>query len=104
VVLVGLERATTRLFGLPCSHVIPAPRHARRCSRRGHLGVQLLFTKADNDHIGFDVKDLKAFIKTLDGHNVKFDRPYTVSEAGIGIAFFIDPWGANIDINERPPQ
>jgi hypothetical protein len=56
------------------------------------------------DHIGFDVKDLKAFIKTLDGHNVKLDRPYTVSEAGIGIAFFIDPCGTNIDINERPPQ
>jgi catechol 2,3-dioxygenase-like lactoylglutathione lyase family enzyme len=77
-------------------------------------GVQLRFTKADAaqaptkgrilDHIGFDVKDLKAFIKTLDANNVKLDRPYTVNEAGIGIAFVTDSWGTNIEINERPPQ
>ena len=77
-------------------------------------GVQLRFTKADAaqaptkgrilDHIGFDVKDLKAFIKTLEANGVKLDRPYTVNEAGIGIAFVTDPFGTNIEINERPPQ
>jgi catechol 2,3-dioxygenase-like lactoylglutathione lyase family enzyme len=77
-------------------------------------GVQLRFTKADAaqaptkgrilDHIGFDVKDLKAFIKTLEANGVKLDRPYTVNDAGIGIAFVTDPWGTNIEINERPPQ
>jgi catechol 2,3-dioxygenase-like lactoylglutathione lyase family enzyme len=75
---------------------------------------QLRFTKADTaqaptkgrvlDHIGFDVKDLKAFIKTLEANNVKLDRPYIVNEAGIGIAFVTDPWGTNIEINERPLQ
>jgi hypothetical protein len=56
------------------------------------------------DHFGLDVKDLKAFIKTLEANNVKLDRPYTVNEAGIGIAFLTGLWGTNIEINDRPPQ
>jgi catechol 2,3-dioxygenase-like lactoylglutathione lyase family enzyme len=76
-------------------------------------GVQLRFNKADQvqaptkgrvlDHIGFDVKDLKAFIKTLEAQNIKIDRPYSVNDIGIGIAFVSDPFGTNIEINERPP-
>src|SRR5215467_7150022 len=76
-------------------------------------GVQLRFNKADKaqaptkgrvlDHIGFDVKDLKAFIKTLEAANIKLDRPYSVNDSGIGIAFITDPWGTYIEINERPP-
>ena len=63
-------------------------------------GVQLRFTKADTaqastkgrilDHIGFDVKDLKAFIKTLEANNIKLDRPYSVNDSGVGIAFITD--------------
>jgi catechol 2,3-dioxygenase-like lactoylglutathione lyase family enzyme len=57
------------------------------------------------DHIGFDVKDLKAFIKTnLEANNIKLDRPYSVNDAGVGIAFVTDPFGTYIEINERPPQ
>jgi catechol 2,3-dioxygenase-like lactoylglutathione lyase family enzyme len=66
-------------------------------------GVQLRFAKAESaqaptkgrilDHIGFDVKDLKAFIKTLEANNIKLDRPYTVNDSGVGIAFITDPWG-----------
>src|SRR3984885_5161158 len=77
-------------------------------------GVQLRFNKADAaqtptkgrvlDHIGFDVKDLKAFIKTLEANNIKLDRPYTVNDQGVGIAFVTDPWGTYIEINDRPPQ
>jgi catechol 2,3-dioxygenase-like lactoylglutathione lyase family enzyme len=77
-------------------------------------GVQLRFAKADQaqaptkgrvlDHIGFDVKDLKAFVKMLEANNIKLDRPYSVNESGVGIAFITDPWGTYIEINERPPQ
>ena len=77
-------------------------------------GVQLRFNKADTaqaptkgrilDHIGFDVKDLKAFIKTLEANNIKLDRPYSVNDSGVGIAFITDPWGTYIEINERPGQ
>ena len=76
-------------------------------------GVQLRFNKADRaqaptkgrvlDHIGFDVKDLKGFIKTLEASNIKLDRPYSVNDLGVGIAFITDPWGTYIEINERPP-
>jgi len=76
-------------------------------------GVQLRFNKVDSaqaptrgrvlDHIGFDVKDLKAFIKTLEANNIKLDRPYSVNDLGVGIAFITDPWGTYIEINERPP-
>jgi catechol 2,3-dioxygenase-like lactoylglutathione lyase family enzyme len=77
-------------------------------------GVQLRFNKADTaqaptkgrvlDHIGFDVKDLKAFIKVLEANNIKLDRPYSVNDSGVGIAFITDPWGTYIEINERPAQ
>jgi len=76
-------------------------------------GLQLRFNKADAaqaptkgrvlDHLGFDVKDLKAFIKTnLEANGVKLDRPYSVNASGIGIAFVTDPFGTYIEINERP--
>jgi hypothetical protein len=78
-------------------------------------GVQLRFNKVEQaqaptkgrvlDHIGFDVKDLKGFIKTtLEANNIKLDRAYSVNDAGIGIAFVTDPWGTYIEINERPLQ
>ena len=77
-------------------------------------GLQLRFNKADTaqaptkgrvlDHIGFDVKNLKAFIKKLEANNIKLDRPYSVNDMGVGIAFITDPWGTNIEINERPGQ
>ena len=76
-------------------------------------GVQLRFNKADAaqaptkgrvlDHIGFDVKDLKAFAKMLEGTDVKLERPISVNEQGIGIAFVNDPFGTRIEVNERPP-
>ena len=75
-------------------------------------GVQLRFNKADTpqastkgrvlDHLGFDVTDLKAFIKKLEANNIKLDRPYSVNESGVGLAFITDPWGTSIEINERP--
>jgi catechol 2,3-dioxygenase-like lactoylglutathione lyase family enzyme len=75
-------------------------------------GVQLRFTKADKtmvttkgrilDHIGFDVKDLQAFIKTLEAQGIKLDRPYTKNEkTGDALAFITDPWGVYIEMNER---
>jgi catechol 2,3-dioxygenase-like lactoylglutathione lyase family enzyme len=77
-------------------------------------GLQLRFNKADMaqapttgrvlDHLGFDVKDLKAFIKTnLEANGIKLDRPYSVNAAGVGLTFVTDPFGTSIEINERPP-
>jgi len=54
-------------------------------------GGQLRFTKADTaqaptkgrvlDHIGFDVKDLQAFIRKIEAEGIKLDEPYRKNEA-----------------------
>jgi len=53
------------------------------------------------DHIGFEVKNLEAFCKKLEGMGIKLDRPYTRVEAlGIAIAFITDPFGTYIELTE----
>jgi catechol 2,3-dioxygenase-like lactoylglutathione lyase family enzyme len=53
------------------------------------------------DHIGFEVKDLEAFCKKLEGMGIKLDRPYTkVPALNIAIAFISDPWGTYIELTE----
>jgi catechol 2,3-dioxygenase-like lactoylglutathione lyase family enzyme len=74
-------------------------------------GAQLRFNKADKaqeptkgrtlDHIGFDVVDLKAFIKKLEAEGIKLDRPYTEQAPGTALAFITDPWGTYIELNQR---
>ena len=54
------------------------------------------------DHIGFDVKDLREFLKKLEAAGVKVDRPFTPNPLGGGLAFIYDPWGTYIELNERP--
>ena len=53
------------------------------------------------DHIGFEVKDLEAFLKKLESEGVKIDRPYTkVPALNIAIAFIQDPWGTYIELTD----
>ena len=53
------------------------------------------------DHIGFEVKDLEAFCKRLEGMGVTFDRPYAMMPAaGVGLAFLTDPFGTTIELSE----
>ncbi|MEZ5289947.1 MAG: VOC family protein [Vicinamibacterales bacterium] len=53
------------------------------------------------DHVGFEVRGLEAFCKTLEAAGVKFDRPYSkVAALGIGIAFFTDPFGTYVELTE----
>lgn len=53
------------------------------------------------DHIGFEVKDLEAFTKTLEAMGITLDRPYTkVPGLNIAIAFIYDPWGTYIELTE----
>jgi catechol 2,3-dioxygenase-like lactoylglutathione lyase family enzyme len=53
------------------------------------------------DHIGFEVKNLKAFCKKLEAKGVKFDAPYRKQRAlGISNAFLTDPWGTYIELTE----
>jgi len=53
------------------------------------------------DHIGFEVKDLEAFCRKLEGMGFTLDRPYTkVAALNIAIAFISDPWGTYIELTE----
>jgi catechol 2,3-dioxygenase-like lactoylglutathione lyase family enzyme len=78
-------------------------------------GVNLSFSKSMNDavqvttkgrvldHIGFDVKNLQAFLKKYEAAGGKIDRPYTRNEqTNSALAFITDPWGTYIELNERP--
>jgi catechol 2,3-dioxygenase-like lactoylglutathione lyase family enzyme len=74
-------------------------------------GVNLTFSKSETpvtgtkgrgvDHIGFEIKNLEAFCKKLEGMGVKFDVPYRKAERlGLGVAFFTDPWGTYVELTE----
>jgi catechol 2,3-dioxygenase-like lactoylglutathione lyase family enzyme len=53
------------------------------------------------DHIGFEVKGLEAFTKTLEAQGIKLNVPYRqVPALGIAIAFITDPWGTYIELTE----
>ncbi|MFM2125617.1 MAG: hypothetical protein RL328_2068 [Acidobacteriota bacterium] len=51
------------------------------------------------DHIGFEVKNLDAFVKTLEAKGVKMDQGVQTT-AGIKTAFLTDPWGTYIELTE----
>ena len=78
-------------------------------------GINLSFSKAMDDkpqvttkgrtldHIGFDVKNLEAFLKRYEAAGGKIDRPYTKNaQNNTALAFIYDPWGTYIELNERP--
>ena len=54
------------------------------------------------DHIGFEVKNLKAFVEKVEANGVKFDEPYRASKSStkVHIAFLTDPWGTRIELTE----
>jgi len=82
-------------------------------AKLGNLnGVTLIFSPTDTpvtgtkgralDHIGFEIKGLEDFCKTLEANGVKLDTPYRkVPQLGFGVAFLTDPWGTRIELTER---
>jgi catechol 2,3-dioxygenase-like lactoylglutathione lyase family enzyme len=54
------------------------------------------------DHIGFEVKNLDAFLKKLEAQGIKIDegpRPSPNSKT-LRVAFVTDPWGTRIELTE----
>jgi len=76
-------------------------------------GVQIRFATAETkqaptrgrvlDHIGFDVKDHAAFVKTLEANGITLDEPVRKSPTGSTITYITDPWGTRIEIVQRAP-
>ena len=57
------------------------------------------------DHIGFDVKDLQAFIKKIEADGIKLDEPYRKNPlTGSAITYITDPWGTRLEFVERGPM
>jgi catechol 2,3-dioxygenase-like lactoylglutathione lyase family enzyme len=53
------------------------------------------------DHIGFEVKDIKAFCARLEAAGIKLDTPPTPRpDLGLTLAFVTDPWGTRIELTE----
>jgi catechol 2,3-dioxygenase-like lactoylglutathione lyase family enzyme len=53
------------------------------------------------DHIGFEVRNLEAFVKRLAASGVTFDMEYRkVPALNTAIAYFTDPWGTYIELTE----
>ncbi|MDA1306966.1 MAG: VOC family protein, partial [Acidobacteria bacterium] len=53
------------------------------------------------DHIGFEVKNLEAFCKTLAADGVTFETPFRDAPGvGLKVAFLIDPAGTRIELTE----
>src|ERR1700739_3347003 len=54
------------------------------------------------DHIGFDVKDLKAFTKKLEAAGIKLDEAIRSAPNGTTkVAYLTDPWGTRIELTEK---
>jgi catechol 2,3-dioxygenase-like lactoylglutathione lyase family enzyme len=53
------------------------------------------------DHIGFEVKNLEAFVKKLQAEGVTIEAPYRdMPNLGLKIAFVVDPVGTRIELTE----
>ena len=65
-------------------------------------GVQAPTKGHQIDHIGFEVKTLRAFIEAAEVKGVKFDEPYRASQNSkkVHVAFLTDPWGTRIELTE----
>ena len=54
------------------------------------------------DHIGFDVKDLEAFTKKLEGQGIKLDEAIRLAPNGTTkVAYLTDPWGTRIELTQN---
>ena len=54
------------------------------------------------DHVGFDVENLDAFVRHLEGAGVALEGPVrTVPGTTVRIAFLTDPWGTRIELTEN---
>jgi catechol 2,3-dioxygenase-like lactoylglutathione lyase family enzyme len=75
-------------------------------------GTEITLAKADTplaptkgrsvDHIGFEVKNIDAFVGKLQAAGIKTDAPIrnSANASGLRICYVTDPWGTEIEITE----
>jgi hypothetical protein len=53
------------------------------------------------DHVGFEIKNLQSFCKSLEASGVKLEEPYSKSRhKSYASAMLTDPWGTTIELTE----
>jgi len=53
------------------------------------------------DHVGFEVRNLEAFVRKLEASGEKFVQPYRRNPGDpIATAVLVDPWGTSIELTE----
>jgi Glyoxalase/Bleomycin resistance protein/Dioxygenase superfamily len=53
------------------------------------------------DHIGFEVSNLEAFVRSLKALGIKIEAPIrVVPNTKVKVAFLTDPWGTYIELTE----
>ena len=53
------------------------------------------------DHIGFEVTDLDAFVRSLEAKGIRIEAPVRqIAGTRVKVAFLTDPWGTYIELNE----
>ena len=75
-------------------------------------GTEITFAKADQpqaptkgrsvDHMGFEVKNIDAFVAKLQAAGIKTDAPVrnSANASGLRIVYLTDPWGTEIELTE----
>jgi len=65
-------------------------------------GMNVVGTKGRAlDHIGFEVKNLDAFVKQLEARGAKLEAPVRqIPNSPLKVAFLTDPWGTYIELTE----
>ena len=76
-------------------------------------GVQMRFRAADEeqvptrgrvlDHIGFDVRDIEAFVQKIQAEGIALDEPVRTGSSGNILTYITDPWGTRVEIIQRAP-
>jgi len=109
----GIKAWYVKAFGAnpgrrPCIACLSQP----RMIEAGDLpGVNLSFSPGKTpplptkgrsiDHIGFEVKDLEGFVRSLEAKGIKIEAPIRqVPNTKVKIAFLTDPWGTYIELTE----
>jgi catechol 2,3-dioxygenase-like lactoylglutathione lyase family enzyme len=111
----GIKRWYVEAFGAnpgrrPCVACLSNPRMIEADDLPGvnlsfsaaPAGTSPLPTKGRSlDHIGFEVKDLDALVKSLEAKGIRIEAPIRqVPNTKVRIAFLTDPWGTYIELTE----
>jgi predicted enzyme related to lactoylglutathione lyase len=55
------------------------------------------------DHIGFDVKDIRATAARIEAEGIKLDEAIRKGASGNTVTYVTDAWGTRVELVERAP-